>query len=402
MDEKIKKRFKTGFILSIIQVCLLLVSSAIALAFALSEGWNEEAFFPITGISFAMAVIVLILTLVARKGKKSAAIALIVIGCFMYLYAIFSLIGGVFMFKVINDYPWIVMQINRDKELAKRDKQIAKTVGAAAMGERRIKDGERGILARLAGFKEKFVRADMGSSVKTFVTLTVFYAVVLALALASYFTYFFKVFEGSFECRAVCSMIIALMPAYLVYFGAHNPFKFKKAVSVLLITLGALGFAGCDVLLIFSALDCLAAAAHGGVIMFFAICVIIAQIVLALGFTLFCKGLPSGWYIGFGMGGIIVLPLLAALIISVVVVIAIVILAIFLIRWIGFIFAQDDTVKSFMKAFRGEPPEQRPYTFINSMGCEQTVYSTDGKKFYNSDGSYAGSSNDGGKTINFE
>lgn len=38
-------------------------------------------------------------------------------------------------------------------------------------------------------------------------------------------------------------------------------------------------------------------------------------------------------------------------------------------------------------------------TFINDMGCEQTVYSADGKSFYTDGGSYVGQSDDNGKTI---
>lgn len=38
-------------------------------------------------------------------------------------------------------------------------------------------------------------------------------------------------------------------------------------------------------------------------------------------------------------------------------------------------------------------------TFTNNMGCSQTVHSADGKNFYNEDGSFAGTSNDNGKTI---
>ena len=42
---------------------------------------------------------------------------------------------------------------------------------------------------------------------------------------------------------------------------------------------------------------------------------------------------------------------------------------------------------------------KKKYSFTNDMGCEQTVYSADGKTFYNADGSYAGKSNDGGRHI---
>lgn len=62
-------------------------------------------------------------------------------------------------------------------------------------------------------------------------------------------------------------------------------------------------------------------------------------------------------------------------------------------------FGDSPMVKSFKKGFNGESKDFKEYTFINDMGCQQTVYSSDGKTFYNADGSYAGKSNDGGKTI---
>lgn len=41
----------------------------------------------------------------------------------------------------------------------------------------------------------------------------------------------------------------------------------------------------------------------------------------------------------------------------------------------------------------------KEYTFTNSAGCTQTVYSDDGVNFYDINGSYVGRSDDGGKTI---
>ncbi len=44
--------------------------------------------------------------------------------------------------------------------------------------------------------------------------------------------------------------------------------------------------------------------------------------------------------------------------------------------------------------------QRQAYTFVNDMGCEQTVYSDNGGDFYNADGRLVGTSDDGGKHIN--
>ncbi len=51
------------------------------------------------------------------------------------------------------------------------------------------------------------------------------------------------------------------------------------------------------------------------------------------------------------------------------------------------------------KGESGDSPSSSEYTFINSMGCEQTVHSDNGQDFYDSQGSYVGHSEDGGETI---
>ena len=62
-------------------------------------------------------------------------------------------------------------------------------------------------------------------------------------------------------------------------------------------------------------------------------------------------------------------------------------------------FGDSSAVKAFKRGYDGDADDLREYTFTNDMGCRQTVYSRDGRSFYYSDGSYAGSSDDGGKTI---
>ncbi len=59
----------------------------------------------------------------------------------------------------------------------------------------------------------------------------------------------------------------------------------------------------------------------------------------------------------------------------------------------------SSAVKAFKRGYNGEDAPMKEYTFTNRMGCRQTVYSSDGKEFYDADGSFVGTSNDNGKTI---
>lgn len=66
---------------------------------------------------------------------------------------------------------------------------------------------------------------------------------------------------------------------------------------------------------------------------------------------------------------------------------------------LGVVFGSDKSVQAFVRGLKGEEEPLDEYTFVNSMGCTQTVYSSNGRDFYDSNGAYVGSSEDGGKTI---
>lgn len=68
-------------------------------------------------------------------------------------------------------------------------------------------------------------------------------------------------------------------------------------------------------------------------------------------------------------------------------------------RLFGMAFGDTPFVRGFKKGYSGKQSGMKEYRITNEMGCEQTVYSNDKKTFYNADGSYAGASNDGGKTL---
>lgn len=61
-------------------------------------------------------------------------------------------------------------------------------------------------------------------------------------------------------------------------------------------------------------------------------------------------------------------------------------------------FGDSTAVRAFKRGFNGTE-DRKAYMFTNDMGCEETVYSDDGRTFYHADGSYAGESDDNGKTI---
>lgn len=66
---------------------------------------------------------------------------------------------------------------------------------------------------------------------------------------------------------------------------------------------------------------------------------------------------------------------------------------------IGSVAGDSKIVQAFKRGYNGESAELKEYTFTNDMGCTQTVYSADGREFYDANGAYVGSSDNGGRTI---
>lgn len=59
----------------------------------------------------------------------------------------------------------------------------------------------------------------------------------------------------------------------------------------------------------------------------------------------------------------------------------------------------SSAVRSFKEGFSGGGSSKKKYTVTNDMGCTETVFSDNERDFYYADGSYAGSSDDGGRTL---
>lgn len=386
-----EKKLKTGFILIIIQSVLLFAIAVLLLFLPKIIGIDSEHnyFWIGTLVLGVMSVLMFVLGMFARKGKKGAAIAIIAVGAIVWTVSLLAIIGSTLIFSAINPPVGGEAEIQEtntetfsqpvEKEAASAD--IVAAVDNNTGAEEEVRSEKRGkILGKISYVKSKLGKDERGSAIKAFVTLTIFYIVVLALALTSYFTYFFGAFNGSSLCRAISSMIIAFTPAYLVYFGADNPFKFKKIVSALLIILGVLGFVGCDALMILCSVKS-GAELQNFTIMLFVVCAIIAQIAIIFCFTYLFTDLPCGMYIAFCICGPAFLTFLSALVIAIVIIAAIVVCAIKTISMLVFLMSDDKGVKAFKQAIKGESPEMKQYTFTNEMGSSQTVFSSDGKNF---------------------
>ena len=71
-----------------------------------------------------------------------------------------------------------------------------------------------------------------------------------------------------------------------------------------------------------------------------------------------------------------------------------------LIGLFGIAVGDSSAGKAFKRGYSGDDGDAyEEYTFTNDMGCTQTVYSSDGRNFYDANGSFVGTSDDGGKHI---
>lgn len=246
-----------------------------------------------------------------------------------------------------------------------------------------------------------------GLDKKVFAVLTVLYGLVLGAGLIGYFTGFG--IGGEQEravCRAVCLAYALVTPSYLVYIGAHNPFNAHRAVAVILMVIGCLAMAGCAFLGLVLVSRLGEPVMLDGVWAFFMHIFIpalpfVAAVVYALAYIWWCRRLAPGWFLGFGIGVTLLFPVAAALVFAV----FIIFMIILLIRWMLFAFgviAEDSAFgNGFIAGLTGKKMG-REYTVTDEHGYTHTVHSYNGRDFYGSDGRYAGSSSDGGKTINLE
>ncbi len=446
-------KIKTGFALCIAQSVLFLLGTIVMVVLQfvlLSPGDSYNPFIIAAPILAVFAILFFALSMVARKGKRGAAIAILVFSCPMYLPCLLSLIGSILMVVAMKKRPAPaagqpaevlpeavpaaelseevapavapVEEVSEEEEAPEAELaeevseeeeapevELSEEVSEENFGElpeggatltegETVTEKQTGKIAAVLGKARAAVKKEESGQWKAFVALSAFFAVLLALSLASYLTGFFHVYDDNPLSYAVSACVLALVPGFLVYFGSHNPFRMPKALAIILIVLGGLGYAGLDALAVLAALEC----TESYYIIFVDVFVMCAQIATLFIYPYFVgKDASAGAAIGIVIAATVLLPFLSAIVLGLIALACIVLFAIFILTLVLTLLnmSGDSGWEAFKVGLFGGTLEKKEYTFTNDMGCTSTVYSQDGKKFYNSDGTLVGYSDDGGKTI---
>ena len=280
--------------------------------------------FFICGIAMAVLGLIDVICACASKKSQGARIAMIVFGSLGILSGLFTPLS----------LPGILVLAGGIAGVASRK---AERQGGAAEGVQERVDGgkiaaeggagiaqgavvaegpaggTRGVLWK---FKSKFV-GDEAKKTKTavFVLLTVFYAILLALSLTIFFTHCFGAFnaEGGEAGDMIALAYAMITPTYFVYFGSHNPFDFGKKAAKALVVLGIMATVCCAAVGIYLIFTSYIDVVEPVVCIFVSFALLLADAGYIFAFVGWCRGLPSAWYAGIGIAGIILFPLAAVL-----------------------------------------------------------------------------------------
>lgn len=307
------------------KICLALglPGGIIALLFGVLSvfaGGGAPAIYSLILVAFGVMGIVFSVFAVKRKWPR---VALIVIGAIVIVLSFASVSGllpGGLMLAA-----GIVGLVGK-----KRDKDSQNTVSEAQTAGAPVSDGAEvvaegadrtvgvektdkagGVLGR---FKSKFVKSgeDKGR-VAVFVALTLFYVVLLAVSLMLYFTDGFGAFGNNGTGNVITLAYAMIVPAYLIYFGSHNPFKLGKKVSLFFIVFGVVAVVACAAAGIYIIFSQYADTVDQLVKIFICFALVLADAGYIFAYVYWCKGLGSGWYAGIGIAGVVLFPIVAVL-----------------------------------------------------------------------------------------
>ncbi len=238
--------------------------------------------------------------------------------------------------------------------------------------------------------------------IKTFAILTAVYAVVLIVGIIGYITGFGLQGDNATVCKGVCLAYAFVTPSYFLYLAYGNPFRLPKAATVVIAVVGIAAMVLCFIIS-FVTISKLPEVEDGfwGFVMNIFIYLAIACAVIGYGllYGLICKGASSVWYLGVGVGFTVLFPVVAAIIAAIFVISFLIGAIKWLLSCLGIMTADTSFGKGFISGWTGKIMHKNQYSYTDENGYTHTVYSDNGTDFYNSDGSYAGRSDDGGRHI---
>ena len=267
--------------------------------------------------------------------------------------------------------------------------------------------------------RSKFKPADESKSMfPSFVVMTVLYLCLLLLGLIAPRNDYFglldlAVFEELGVTEFISMLVYALFtvfwtvtPTYFLYLSACRPFHMAKWLSRLFLAIGIIGTVGLALFSMYRHAMTEAVAASN-IYYFVYLGIIIAVLGLSLGYTCFAKGLRAQWYVIICVSFTFLLPVAGVLVMVFISLGTILFYAWVLLSggpaMVKTLASDSDFVRGYRQAAYGEKPSQQyrySATVTNSAGCSETIYSDDKRRWYSADGSYRGTSNDDGRTIN--
>ena len=262
---------------------------------------------------------------------------------------------------------------------------------------------KQGRLARMTSRFKSGAGEEKKTRLTAFISVAVMYAVILVVGLALYFARIRSAQLPPLVIRAIALGYLLVMPSFLLYFGAHNPFNFNKSISTLLIVVGIVAMIACDIYGVMI-IPRFAPSAEQDVVYnfiiekFIPIALFVATVAYVLVYLVWCKNLSSKWFAGMSYATTILFPVATALILAAIALYVAWILLMWLINAIRILLGGTPMARGFKQGWTGERSSGGGYQIIDEHGYTRTLTHYEGNRYRDDTGSFW-VSDDGGNSF---
>ena len=208
-------------------------------------------------------------------------------------------------------------------------------------------------------------------------------------------------------------LFLGILPTFLIYLAAHRPFGMSEAkaktckvcgiILTVLFAAGSMAAEAYSVNRVYGNIYRFNLPLENSFVLSF-ILLVLANVALYVGYLKWAKGLRQYWYVIICPLFTLLAPVLGAAVLVIVMALYFVAVVLFLIRGLFSVaktgYGDNSFVKSFKAGYRGESiPFNYAAEITNAAGCAETLYSDDGRDWYDENGQFKGTSEDGGRTM---
>ena len=263
--------------------------------------------------------------------------------------------------------------------------------------------GGQGRIGRLKSRFKSGEGEDKKTRVTAFVSVAVMYAVILIVGLALYFARIHSAKIPPTVIRAIALGYLLVLPSFLLYFGAHNPFNLKPSVAKLFRIVGIGAMIACDAFGLMRIPRFAPPAEYDAVYnfiiaKFIPIALFVATVAYILVYIVWCKGLSSKWFAGASYGTTVLFPVATALMLAVIALYIAWTLLIWLISSIKVLLGGTPIARGFKQGWTGKRESGGGYQIIDEHGYTRTLTPYEGNRYRDDTGSFW-VSDDGGNTF---